>query len=37
MLYYYIDKNFYKIKNINTNLNLVIINYFYKLVNNDKD
>ena len=37
IFYYYIDNNFYKILNINNNLNLFIIDYFYKLINNNKN
>ena len=30
MLYHYINNNFYKIKSINSDFDLLIINYFYK-------
>ena len=37
MLYYYIKDNFYKAWGINSDFKWLVINYFYKLVNDDKD
>lgn len=37
MIYNRIDNNFYKPKDIDDNFNWVIIYYFYKPVNNNKD
>lgn len=34
--YYHIDYNFWKAKNNNNNFDWIIINYFYKLINNNK-
>ena len=35
--YYYIDNIFCKTKSINNNLNLLRTNYFYELIDNEKD
>ena len=35
--YYYINNNFYISQNINKDLKKFIINYFYKLINNNKN
>ena len=37
MPYYHINNNLNKAQNINDNLNSFVINYFYKLLNNNKD
>ena len=37
MSYYYINHYFYKAKNINGKHNQFIINYFFQLLNNDKN
>ena len=37
MLYYYINDNFCKTQDIDNNLDKLIINYYYKLVDNNKD
>ena len=37
ILYYYINNNFYKIKNFNNNHNRLIINFFKELINDDKN
>ena len=34
---YYINYNFCKVKNIDNNFNQLVINYFHKLINNNKD
>ena len=37
MFYYYIDNDLCKAKGINDNLDWLIINHLYKLINNNKD
>lgn len=37
VLHYYINDNFYKIQNNNGNFYGLIIDYFYELINNNKD
>ena len=35
--YYYIDNDFYKAQDINYDLNWLIINHFYKPIDDDKN
>ena len=37
MSHYYVDNNFYKIKNIDSDLDWLIINHLYKPIDNNKD
>ena len=37
MPYHYINNSFYKVRSIDNNFNQFIINYFYKLINNNKN
>ena len=37
MLHNYIDNNFYWAQDINANLDKLIINHHFKLINNDKN
>ena len=35
--YYYINDDFYKARGINSNLDQLVINYFYKSIDDDND
>lgn len=37
MIYYYINNNFFKAQSLDNKFDWVLINYFYKPVDNDKN